>query len=168
MMYDFNAGDVFEMAAQMERNGAAFYRNAAGTVSEPESKRLLQSLADMEVTHENTFIAMKAGLSEKELAPTAFDPDSDAIHYLRSFADTRVFFEKKLPDLSVAGSRTERDVLRDILVSAIEAEKDSIIFYLGVKEWVPEVLGKGRIEGIIKEEMGHIRTLGKELAALKK
>ena len=29
MMYDFNADDIFEMAEQLERNGAAFYRNAA-------------------------------------------------------------------------------------------------------------------------------------------
>ena len=51
----------------------------------------------------------------------------------------------------------------EILKSAIEAEKDSIVFYLGMKEAVPENLGKGRIETIIKEEMGHIRLLSKEL-----
>jgi rubrerythrin len=50
----------------------------------------------------------------------------------------------------------------EILKSAIEAEKDSIVFYLGMKEGVPEKLGKGRLEAIIKEEMGHIRVLSKE------
>ena len=29
----FNADEVFETAAQIERNGAAFYRKAAGTYS---------------------------------------------------------------------------------------------------------------------------------------
>jgi hypothetical protein len=34
-----------------------------------------------------------------------------------------------------------------------------------MKEEVPENLGKNRIEAIIKEEMGHIRLLSKQLVA---
>jgi hypothetical protein len=33
MSYDFNADDVFEMAEQIERNGAVFYRKAAADVT---------------------------------------------------------------------------------------------------------------------------------------
>ena len=44
----------------------------------------------------------------------------------------------------------------EILKSAIEAEKDSIVFYLGMKEAIPQNLGRDRIEAIIKEEMEHI------------
>jgi len=58
--------------------------------------------------------------------------------------------------------------MKEILKSAIEAEKDSIIFYLGMKDAVPEKLGKDKIEAIIKEEMGHVRLLSSELAGLKK
>ena len=68
------------------------------------------------------------------------------------------FFEKKI-DLSS---------ITEILKSAIEAEKDSIVFYLGMKEAVPESLGQDRINRIIKEEMGHIRMLSKELIAQSK
>ncbi|MFY9705943.1 MAG: rubrerythrin, partial [Desulfobacterales bacterium] len=70
----------------------------------------------------------------------------------------RVFFEKKV-DVSS---------MEKILKAAIEAEKDSIVFYLGMKNAVPEKLGRDRIEAIIKEEMGHIRLLSRELAQLKK
>jgi len=35
-----------------------------------------------------------------------------------------------------------------------------------VEELVPQRLGKDRIEAIIKEEMAHIASLSKELAAL--
>jgi len=38
MVYDFTADDVFEMAEQLERNGAKFYRTAAENVSDPKSK----------------------------------------------------------------------------------------------------------------------------------
>ena len=101
---------------------------------------------------------MRAELSDREKASTVFDPEGEAALYLRALADTRVFFEKEIDVTSLKG----------ILKSAIEAEKDSIIFYLGMKEAVPEDLGKGRLDNIIKEEMGHIKLLSKKLVEHKK
>jgi rubrerythrin len=57
--------------------------------------------------------------------------------------------------------------LEAILKEAITAEKDSIVFYLGMKDMVADGAGKAKIDVIIKEEMGHIRQLSRELAALK-
>ena len=153
MSYDFNADDVFEMAEQMERNGAKFYRDAAEGNVDPANKEFLLGLAEMEVAHEKTFKAIRAELSAKEQAKTVFDPEGEAALYLRALADTRVFFEKDIDTASMRG----------ILKSAIEAEKDSIVFYLGMKDAVPAELGKGRLDSIIKEEMGHIRLLSREL-----
>ena len=48
MIYDFTADDVFEMAEQLERNGDQFYREAAQNTDNPEYKKLLVGLADME------------------------------------------------------------------------------------------------------------------------
>lgn len=158
MGYDFNANEVFVMAEQMERNGARFYRNAAEKVSDEESRKFLNGLAAMEDQHEKTFIAMKAELTEKEKQETVFDPAGEGILYLHALADTRVFFKKEIDLTSMEG----------ILKSAIEAEKDSIIFYLGMKAAVPVHLGKDRLENIIQEEMGHVRLLSNKLAALKK
>jgi len=53
--------------------------------------------------------------------------------------------------------------MKEILKSAIEAEKDSIVFYLGMQEAVPENLGRARLNHIIKEEMGHIKLLSRKL-----
>ena len=50
---------------------------------------------------------------------------------------------------------------------AMEFEKDSIVFYLGMRDAVPEKLGRDRLDGVIKEEMGHIRLLSRELIAHK-
>ena len=36
MNYDFNADEIFEMAERLEKNGAAFYRNAAEAVSQAD------------------------------------------------------------------------------------------------------------------------------------
>ncbi|MGD2036914.1 MAG: ferritin family protein [Desulfobacterales bacterium] len=155
MSYDFNADEVFEMAEQMERNGAKFYRDAAENTADPANKEMLMGLAEMEEAHEKLFESMRAELTAAEKVSTVFDPTSEASLYLRALADTRVFFEKEIDVTSMV----------EILKSAIEAEKDSIVFYLGMKEAVPENLGRDRIEAIIKEEMGHIRLLSKELVA---
>ena len=157
MSYDFNADEVFEMAEQIERNGVQFYRTAAEGITDPPAKKLLLDLAAMEVEHEKVFASMRAQLSEKETEATVFDPEDEAALYLRALADVRVFFEKEIDTSS----------MKEILKAGIAAEKDSIIFYLGMKEAVPEGLGKKRIDAIIKEEMKHIRLLSKELVDLK-
>ena len=149
MIYDFNADDVFEMAEQMERNGVKFYSTAAKSVSDDDAKKLLLEFAEMEKDHEKTFSQMRKSLKEAEKQKTVFDPEGEAVQYLRALADTRVFFDKEI-DVSS---------LENILKDAIQAEKDSIVFYLGMKEAVPENMGKKKLDAIIKEEMGHIRLL---------
>ena len=157
MAYDFTADDVFEMAEKLERNGAQFYRNAAENADDPTAKAFLIRLAEMEDAHEKTFALLRSNLSGKAKAATVFDPQHESALYLRSLADTKVFFEKEI-DLSS---------MREILKAAILAEKDSIVFYLGMKDLVPDRLGKDKLDEIIKEEMGHIRILSKELVAHK-
>jgi rubrerythrin len=156
MAYDFNADEIFEMAVQIEINGAKFYKKAADTVSDPSAKQFLVELAQMEAEHEKTFLALKKDLADKEKKSTIFDPDGDAVEYLHALAGTRVFFEKKMDTSS----------LKEIFKDALTAEKDSIVFYLGMKELVPDHLGKDKIENIIKEEMKHISSLGLRLSDL--
>ena len=158
MMYDFNADDVFEIAEQLERNGANFYRTAAEATADADARDLLLKLAAMEDDHEKTFSKMRSELNASEKASTVFDPDGDAVKYLQALADTRVFFEKSIDTSS----------LEAVLKDAITAEKDSIVFYLGMREAVPENLGRKRLDDVIQEEMGHIRLLSKSLTALKK
>lgn len=66
MMYDFNADDIFEIAGQMERNGARFYRTAATAVNDNKARDFLLSLATMEEEHEKTFAQMRSQLTAKE------------------------------------------------------------------------------------------------------
>jgi rubrerythrin len=156
MSYKFNADEIFEMAEQIERNGSKFYREAAEKASDPESKRFLSELAAMEDDHEKIFADIRKTLVEAEKTATIFDPDDASALYLKALADTRVFYKKK----------TDFSSMHEILKEAIGAEKESIVFYLGIKEMVSESLGKGKIDTIIKEEMKHIQLLSKELVAL--
>jgi len=153
MANEFNANDIFEIAIKIEQNGAVFYRDAAKKVEKEEHKQFLLELARMEDNHEITFANMQKELKDEESFSTTFDPDDENALYLKALADTRVFFEKEQPDNSFQG----------ILSTAIQAEKDSIAFYHGMKEMVSAKLGQSKINDIIKEEMRHIRLLAGKL-----
>jgi rubrerythrin len=157
----FNADEVFEMAEQIERNGAKFYRAAAKKF--PQVSQVLSDLAAMEDEHENTFAAMRAELSATEAETIVFDPDGQAQMYLRVMADEHVFDMKADPSEKLADKKSPEEVLK----MALGIERDSIAFYVGLKEAVSRKAGKDKIEGIIKEEMVHITTLNKKMKALK-
>jgi rubrerythrin len=157
----FNADEVFEMAEQIERNGAKFYRAAAKKF--PGTRDVLLDLAAMEDDHEKTFATMRAELSAGEQEPPVLDPDGEAQMYLRVMADGHVFNVKADPAEQLAGKNTAEEVLK----IAISLEKDSIAFYVGLKEAISRKAGKDKVEAIIKEEFGHIATLNEKLATLK-
>jgi len=156
----FNADEVFEMAEQIERNGGKFYRAAAKKF--PAVSKVLLDLAAMEDEHLKTFANMRSELSGTELEEPVFDPDGQAQMYLRVMADGHVFDLKTGPAEQLANKKTPQEVLK----TAIGVERDSIAFYVGLKEAVSRKAGKDKVEGIIKEEMGHIVTLNQKLQDL--
>ena len=157
----FNADEIFAMAQEIERNGAKFYRVAAKKF--PAISTVLNELAEMEDKHLATFAAMQAQLDKAELESPVFDPDGQAQMYLRVMADEHVFDTKSDPVKLLANQKTPADVLK----TAVGLEKDSIAFYVGLKEAVPHYAGKEKVEAIIKEEFGHIVILGQKLRELK-
>ncbi len=157
MSFSYNADNIFEMAEEIERNGAKFYKDAAAMIKEPEIQKLLNSLSAMEIDHEKTFSEMRTKLKREEKGSTAFDPYNEESGYLKSLADTKVFYDKEI-DLTSP---------REVLKAAITAEKESILFYLGMKGFVPESFGKKWIDEIIEEEKKHIILLSSHLIALK-
>ena len=159
----FNADEILEMAEQIERNGAKFYRKAAEGFEDPKTRRILLGLAAMEDQHEKMFASMRAGLKESESGgPDAFDPEGEAGAYLRAMAGGYVFNTSVDPSETLTGGETIGDILR----IAIGLEKDSIVFYVGIREMVPARLGAVSIDQIIHEEMRHVTQLSNQLAAL--
>ena len=163
MSITFNAFEIFEMAEQIERNGVKFYRKAAQSISDQDVRQTLLDLADMEAEHEETFAGMRKQLSDRDRELRVFDPENEVALYLQAMANGHVFDLKKDPGEQLTGTETVEDILK----LAIDAEKDSIVFYLGLKDFVPAKAGKDRVEAIIKEEMGHIAVLNRRLPALK-
>jgi rubrerythrin len=161
MSLPFNAAEVLEIAQQIERNGARFYRRAAETAADPHVKGLLLDLCAMEENHRRAFAEMGADLSPDEDQAPAYDPYEETVQYLRAVAGGHVFDPRADPVEWLGGGRSLAEILR----RAIDMEKDSIIFYLAIRQSVPEKLGKERIEAIIREEMSHLATLSERLGA---
>ena len=166
MAEQFNADEVFEIAEQIERNGAKFYRRSAQVAGDPGARDLLVELADMEDRHERVFAAMREDLRRENpewLSKfSGVDGESQAALYLRAVAEGLVFDLKGDPAADVS----EHTSLPSILETAIGLEKDSVVFYLGIKEAMPPDLGQEKLDDIIREEMGHIASLTQQLAAL--
>jgi rubrerythrin len=163
MSFQYNADEILQMAEQIERNGARFYRKAAEGVEDEKVAKLLLDFAAWEDGHERVFASMRKHLTALERQPTVFDPEGETSLYLRAMADGHVFDVKSDPAALLTGEETMEEILR----LALGREKDSIIFYLGLKEMLPQAAGKERIDEIIKEEMNHIGFLNKEIVALR-
>jgi rubrerythrin len=158
MFNKFNASEILDMAIQIEKNGYTYYKKAAADIKETDIKSFLEGLAEMEVKHEDFFKEMKTTLTTKESADVVFDPGEETAAYLQALADTRVFYQKNI-DTSSA---------EEVLKEAIVAEKESIVFYLGMKEMIPKGSGQDKIDDVIREEMKHIQIISSQLLKLKK
>jgi rubrerythrin len=159
----FNADEIFEMAIRIENNGAAFYRKAAGVQSDTKNQKFLEGLAKMEDQHQKIFTEMRTTLTEKDKDPKVFDPYDEVSQYLAAMADT--MGGEGSP--SVADSLTGDETLEEILRIAVGLEKDSILFYLGIKDLIPSQSGQDRIDEVIREERRHVAQLSNLLEKLK-
>jgi rubrerythrin len=161
-----NADEVFEMACHIERNGAKFYRRAALLAGDADARALLDELAAMEEQHERDFTALRERLRKEQpewRSPmTDASAETDPSLYLRAAAEGHVFDVRSDP----ADQLTESDSLASILQVAIGLEKDSVVYYVGIKEAMPPKLGREKLDEIIRQEMGHITMLSSQLASL--
>jgi len=162
MPITFNANEIFEMAEEMERNGAKFYRKAAQNASDSQIKQMLLDMADMEDGHLVTFQEMRKELSGQEKGWTVFDPDNQSALYLQAMADARGFEGKITPTKELTGSETPKEILE----TALNSEKESVVFYFGLKSLVHPKAGRDKVEAIIIEELSHITTLLNKLKSL--
>ncbi len=155
MSISFNADEVFEMAEEIERQAAKFYSEVSKKAPTDEMKKFFVELSGMEARHLKIFADMRKQLSEDEKAVTTYDPDNEAALYLKTMADAKGWEGKISPTQKLTGKET----MKQVIEIALNAEKESVVFYYGLKSIVSERAGRDKIEQIILEELSHIRTL---------
>ncbi|OHB56016.1 MAG: hypothetical protein A2173_07635 [Planctomycetes bacterium RBG_13_44_8b] len=162
MAVEFNALEVFKIAEKIERNGATFYRKAAELFDDFNIRSLFQELAGWELRHEQIFAAMRKRHSESDYESKTPKSKDDLLLDAQAMAGLAVFGIKPDPAGVFSGKMNKRDIVK----IAIEKEKDSIVYYTGLTDFVPDQVGKDKIDNIIKEEMHHIRILNQSLEQL--
>jgi rubrerythrin len=161
MAINFNVDEIFEMAEQIERNGTVFYREAARKTGDMATQKMFMNLAAMEDGHLHIFQEMRKHLDVSDKEPTTFDPEGEAVLYLQAMADGHGTEGKRDRLNKLTGDET----IREVFEIAIDAEKNSIVFYTALKELVSET-GVDKVENIISEELGHLAVLKTQLAQL--
>ena len=159
----YNADEVLAMAQRIEHNGARYYSKAAMMVQEPKLRELLNELSRWEVAHEELFGQMREEFQKKKLEEPLYDPDDEAAQYLQAIADGHVFDLRSDPLEQI----TQKQSPTDLLKYALKMEKDSVIFYIGLKSLVQTKEGKDKVQDVVAEEMKHIAFLSREISALK-
>ncbi|MBN2736483.1 MAG: ferritin family protein [Spirochaetales bacterium] len=159
MGIQFNADEIFELAINIEKNGAAFYRKAAAQQDLPDNKQALIQLAGMEDQHQKTFEEMRQKLSTEEKTGSSYDPYDELSLYLVAAAD--LHGGEGSPD--EASRLKGRESMKEIITIAMGLERKSILYYLGLKDLVSEKQGKEKIEDIITEEKTHLVQLSRLL-----
>ena len=157
MNLDFNAEEILEIACQIERNGARYYRRAAELVGDESAKLILTDLAVMEDSHEIVFEMMRG---DPDLLSTLLgDADGPAVLYLKALAGGHIFRRDADPSADLRPGVSVEEVFE----RAIEMEIRSIAFYEGVRKRMTPELGRSKIEAIMDEEMGHVALLSRRL-----
>jgi rubrerythrin len=159
----FSADEIFEMAEEIERNAAGFYREAAGKTADKNVQKLFTDLAAMEDGHCKIFQEMRKSLNPEDKESTTFDPNSEAILYLQAMADSHGTEGK----IGRGEKLTGKESMKEIYQIAINAEKDSVVFYTALKETVPPGSGRDKVVEIIDEELGHLVMLKIQLGNFK-
>ena len=160
MATKFNVNEVLEMASRIEANGGRFYRKAAKL--HMSARDLLNEIARQEDMHQKVFVDMRRALTPSEQGEMAGDLYGDTDLYLKAMVENQSFDINKDPSEFITGQES----LADIFKIAVGLEKDSIIFYLGLKQLVPPAMGKDKIDAIVKEEMKHMAWLNQKRVEL--
>jgi len=152
-----NAVEILEIAERIEQNGADFYQKAANIFDDPDISRTFIRLAEWETKHECIFSNMRRQILESGTQTGTHISSGGELSDAKVMAGLAVFGIRPEPSNMLSGRENEADIIN----GAIEREKDSIVFYTGLKDFAPSKENIQIINSIIEEELEHIRILNR-------
>lgn len=161
MLTCFTACDIFDIAEEIERNAAGFYREAAKRCPEEDTKKIFLDIATAEDGHVKIFQRIRKEFDDQENMVSS-SPDERSAMYLQIIADARGWEGRVNPLRELSGKETPKEIIE----TALNSEKESVVFYSGLKSLVSTEVGKKRVDEIIIEELGHISAFLKKLKSL--
>ena len=147
----FGISEIVGMGIQIEKNGKDFYEALLARSKDNRAKEIFKFLAGEEEKHIAAFQKMLDSVHRYE-PPESYPGEYFA--YMHALASEYVFTREGM------GKETAKNIKGDQegIELGIKAEKDSIIFYEGMKEMVPEQQTKV-INALIAQEKDHLLKL---------
>ncbi len=147
----FAASEIVEIGIQIEKNGGDFYNVLAEKSRNRKASDLFKFLAGEEKKHIAIFKEILA--SVKRYEPQEAYP-GEYFAYMNTLASEYVFTQKDKGREIAKKIKSDREALE----MGIGFEKDSILFYIGIKEAVPEDEHR-IIDELIIQEKEHLKKL---------
>lgn len=152
MSFVFSGPEMIEIAIRTEENGQKFYITHAEKSEKENVKKLFTYLANEEAKHIEDFSKLYDIV--KEAGETIFGDYEEFKAYMESFADSR-FLTNFTAEAEKIKDTTDN---REIIEFAIDFEKETLLFYYGLLDFISEK-GKKIIEDIIEQEKSHVKKL---------
>jgi rubrerythrin len=157
MTRELTAVEVLQIAEEMERDAARFYRKAAGLYRDPSLSKLFSQLAQWEKGHAQIFADMKEHFVGQPWESGRFALDGVSAAHLD--VPPAVFNEHSDPAQELTGRESRAHVLK----LALKKERYTIGYYTALTEFA---LGEDNlkvIKAILQEEKKHVRILAQSL-----
>ena len=152
----FNPDVVFKIAVDIEKSASAFFESAYQRIDPGDAKQLLFKLAVWEKSHIETLEELLKGCPISTKQPTELDVSARRI---LSIAHDRIFQERESNRL--ADCRTSLDALN----LALDIEKNSVLFYRALNDYVPPESGGEFIKKILHDEIEHTQMISARIKA---
>jgi rubrerythrin len=147
----FTLKEIGELAVQIETNAETVYREVAAKVSDPALKSILEAMAQDEQQHGHWFRRLA---SAEPLSSQGVEGELEAMG--------RALLTEMLGDQTFslnAEALKDAETVAEVIAQAEEFEKDTILFYEMLADFVAESDVAAQLREIIAEEYGHIEKL---------
>lgn len=147
----FSGSEVVEFGVQIEKNGRDFYDELAKKSTHEKAKEIFKFLKNEEEKHIDIFQDILDAV-QKYTPPESYP--GEYFDYMNALASEHVFTQKN--EGKEIADKIKSD--KEAVILGIGFEKDSIIFYEGMKKFVPEH-GYRLVETLIDQEQKHLKVL---------
>lgn len=147
----FSGSEIVEIGIQIEKNGMDFYLTLMGHSKDIRVQEVFRFLAGEEEKHIKVFQGILEKADKFKEGQLVSD---DYFAYMNALAGEHVFTKENAGRGVANAIKTDKEAVK----KAIGFEKESIIFYEGVKKIVPDN-DKKIIDCLIEQEKAHLRQL---------
>lgn len=155
----FTSQEIIETAISAEINSMRFYEEMSKKVADREIRKIFENLSKVEKSHINDFKSLYDKIKNKK--EEIVGDEEEFARYMRSYMESWVFktFDDRKKNIALEDPQS-------ILNFAISFERETILFYHGIKDNVSKEASK-ILNEIIKQEIEHIINLDNLLKEMK-